>query len=132
MWGHFGEACWCLCFGKPPYGAEFIAWNVLLPVFSSGALSIPAQLNQSLFPLAGVLIAEASKELEAEIAVPSFLILWRGRILWLISLILEVLEDVWESVGDWGNSGDWAKSATKSFFMRGCTKGPLNLVVPSD
>lgn len=75
MWGHFGEACWCPCFGKPPYGAEFIAWNVLLPVFSSGALSIPAQLNQSLFPLAGVLIAEASKELEAEIAVPSFLIL---------------------------------------------------------
>lgn len=37
-------------------------------------------------------------------------------ILWLISLILEVLEDVCDSVGDWGNSGDWAKSATKSFF----------------
>lgn len=75
MWGHFGTACWCSCFGEPSYGAVLIAWNVLLSVSSSGAISIPAQLNQPLFLLVGALRAEASKGLEAEIAVPSFLIL---------------------------------------------------------
>lgn len=72
MWGHFGAACWYPCFGKPPYGAVLTAWNVLLSVLSSRALSIPAQLNQPLFLLVGALIAEASKELQAEIVVPSF------------------------------------------------------------
>lgn len=71
MWGHF--------FGvsalESPHGAVLIAWNVLLSVLSSRALSIPAQLYLSLFLLGGALIAEASKGLEAEIAVPSFLIL---------------------------------------------------------
>lgn len=68
MWGHFGAACWCPCFGKPSYGAVLIAWNVLLSVLSSRALSIPAQLNQLLFLLVGALITEAIKKLEAEIA----------------------------------------------------------------